>query len=252
MNPHTAPSEAPAAPPPAPARRRPPLPVRLLKKLFWCAVWLFVGFHLLVVALLLYWKTEPVHTSAFMLRHNLTTLSRVQQTWVDDEHIARSAKQAAIASEDATFSSHEGFDWKGIEQAAKRNERSGTVRAGGSTISQQLAKNLFLFSERSYVRKAEEALITVLLEAMWSKERILTVYLNVAEFGNGIYGIEAAAQHYYRKPAARLSAAQSASLIAMLPNPKYYQENRNSRRLRNKTNIILRRMGSADLPDPER
>lgn len=228
--------------------RRPGRLRRVLRKLIWAVVSLFVGFHILVAVLLLYWQTQPVHTSAFMLRHNLTTFSRVQQIWVEDDQIARSVKQAAIASEDAQFSNHEGFDWNGIEQAMKRNERSGSVRAGGSTISQQLAKNLFLFPERSYVRKAEEAVITVMLENLWSKERILTVYLNVAEFGKGIYGIEAAAQHYYGRPASRLSAPQAASLIAMLPNPKYYQEHRNHRRLRNKTNIILRRMGSAALP----
>lgn len=243
MDKETAAAQAAEVPAKRPGRLR-----RAVKKLIWAVVWLFVGFHVFVAVLLLYWKTQPVHTSAFMLRHNVTTFSRAQQVWVESDQIARSVKQAAIASEDAKFSNHEGFDWDGIEQAMKRNERTGAVRAGGSTISQQLAKNLFLFPERSYVRKAEEAVITVMLENMWSKERILTVYLNVAEFGKGIYGIEAAAQHYYGKPAARLSAPQAASLIAMLPNPKYYQEHRNHRRLRNKTNIILRRMGSAALP----
>ena len=101
------------------------------------------------------------------------------------------------------------------------------------------------------MRKAEEAVITVMMESMWSKERILTVYLNVAEFGEGIYGIEAAAQHYYHKPASGLRAGEAAPLIAMLPNPKYFQQHRNDRRLRNKTRIILRRMGSADLPPDE-
>ena len=241
----------PTAPDTPSAPARPGFIRRWVKKLLAWLLGLFVGFHLLVLVLLLYWQSQPVHTSAFMLRHNLSTFSRVEQTWVDETQIARTVKQAAIASEDASFSSHDGFDWRGIEAAMKRNERSGSIRMGGSTISQQLAKNLFLFSERSYARKAEEALLTLMIEALWSKERILTVYLNVAEFGHGLYGIEAAAQHYYRKPAARLNAAQAASLIAMLPNPKYYQENRNDRRLRNKTNIILRRMGRAALPPTE-
>ena len=236
------PQPAPAAPP---ARKRPGLLRRWFKRLMWGIVLFLLGFHLLVFLLLAYWKGQPVHTSAFMLRHNLSTLR------VDDSQIARVVKQAAIASEDAQFSNHDGFDWNGIEHAMRRNQRSGTIRAGGSTISQQLAKNLFLFAERSYIRKAEEAVITVMMEKMWSKERILTVYLNVAEFGEGIYGIEAAAQHYYRKPASGLRAGEAASLIAMLPNPKYFQQHRNDRRLRNKTRIILRRMGSADLPPDE-
>lgn len=219
----------------------------LRRVLKWCVL-LFVVFQLLVLALLFYWQQRPVETSAFMLRYELTHFARVQQQWVDDNRIARAVKQAAIVSEDARFVEHDGFDWQGIAEAQERNERDGEVVAGGSTISQQLAKNLFLFAERSYLRKGEEALITMMMEALWDKERILTVYLNVAEFGTGIYGIEAAAQHYYGISAARLNANQAASLIAMLPNPRYYETHRNDRRLRNKARIILHRMGVAQLP----
>lgn len=216
----------------------------------WCKrlFLLYVLLHLVAAGVLLYWRYQPVHTSAFMVRYALTHSAPVQQVWVEGNAIARTVKQAAIASEDANFATHQGFEWESIRRAYHKNERSGEVQSGGSTITQQLAKNLFLFAERSYVRKAEEAVLTVMIEAMWPKERILTVYLNVAEFGRGIYGIEAAAQHYYGVSAARLNATQAASLIAMLPSPKYFQEHRNSRRLANRTRIIQRRMGMAVLP----
>lgn len=208
---------------------------------------LVVTFHVLVGGLLLLWKTQPVNNSMFMLAHRLQGGS-VQHTWAEYEQIAKSAKQAAIASEDAKFVSHNGFDFDGIEAAIEKNKQSGEASAGGSTITQQLAKNLFLTSHRSYLRKADEAVITLMIEGIWSKQRILAVYLNVAEFGDGIYGIEAAAQHYFNKPAKKLGRAESALLISMLTNPKYYQDNMGNRRLRNKQKIILRRMNSAKLP----
>lgn len=234
---------------PAPKKRRSLF--SRLRRLIFRLMLLWLLLHGLAAAALMYWRTEPVLTSAFMLRHRLTADTPVRHHWVESGRIARSAKQAAIASEDANFATHRGFEWKSIEEAYRKNKAGGRIRAGGSTISQQLAKNLFLFAEKSYARKAEEALLTVMIEHLWSKERILTVYLNTVEFGNGIYGIEAAAQHYYHRPAAQLNAAQSAALIAMLPNPKYYQQHRDGRRLANRTRIILRRMGSAVLPRPE-
>ena len=130
----------------------------------------------------------------------------------------------------------------------KKNESSGTVAAGGSTITQQLAKNLFLTSHRSYVRKGLEASITLMIEGMWDKRRILTAYLNVAEFGNGIYGIEAASQYYFNKSASKLNRDQSALLISMLTNPKYYEKHMSNKRLLNKQRIIMRRMNNAVLP----
>lgn len=221
------------------------------KRLVVAFVLFFVVFHLMVFGLLAIWQTQPINNSMFMILHRLSNFEGVSQAWVDDDKISVNVKRAAIASEDANFVNHAGFDVQGIENAIKKNQKAGAISAGGSTISQQLAKNLFLFPNRSYLRKGEEALITLMIENMWTKERILTAYLNVAEFGDGIYGIEAAAQHYYKKPATRLTKRQAASLIAMLPNPKYYEKNRNDRRLQNKTQIILRRMGAADLPDSE-
>ena len=223
--------------------------LKFFKRLLLSLMLLVVAFHILVVALLAMWKTQPISNSMFMLAHRLGGGSVTQQ-WVEYDQIAKPVKQAAIASEDAKFVTHEGFDMQGIEAAMQKNEATGKMSAGGSTITQQLAKNLFLTSHRSYVRKGEEALITILLENMWDKQRILTAYLNVAEFGDGIYGIEAAAQHYYDKPAAKLNREEAALLISMLPNPKYYEQHQNAKRLRNKQRIVLRRMKHAALPAP--
>ena len=222
----------------------------------WRLLWRWVGlpclmllltFHLLVSALLVTWKAHPVDNSMFMLIHRLQG-GDVSQTWVSYDKIAKSVKQAAVASEDARFSSHNGFDLSSIELAIKQNQKAGAISMGGSTISQQLVKNLFLTSHRSYIRKGEEAVITLMMEKIWDKRRILEVYLNVVEFGDGIYGIEAAAKHYYGKSAAKLTREESALLISMLPNPKYYEKNRYNKRLRNKQKIILKRMPSAILP----
>lgn len=220
---------------------------KFIKRLLLALMLLVVAFHVLVAGLLLIWKTQPINNSMFMLTHRLTG-GTVTQTWVEYDDIAKSAKQAAIVSEDSTFSQHNGFDFKGIEAARKKNEETGKMSAGGSTITQQLAKNLFLTSHRSYIRKGEEAIVTVMIETIWDKQRILTAYLNVAEFGNGIYGVEAAAQNYFNKSAANLNRDESALLIGMLTNPKYYEDNQGDRRLRNKQRIIKKRMKNAALP----
>lgn len=220
---------------------------KVIKKILLAFMLLVVAFHVLVAGLLLIWKTQPINNSMFMLTHRLTG-GEVTQTWVEYDNIAKSAKQAAIVSEDSKFTQHNGFDLEGIEVAMKKNEASGKASAGGSTITQQLAKNLFLTSHRSYIRKGEEAIITVMIETIWDKQRILTAYLNVAEFGNGIYGIEEAAQHYFDKSADNLNRDESALLIGMLTNPKYYQDNKGDKRLRNKQRIIKKRMKNAALP----
>ena len=217
------------------------------KRIFWALMILAVAFYVSVAGLLMVWKTQPINNSMFMLTHRLGG-GEVTQTWVEYDNIAKSAKQAAVVSEDSRFVSHHGFDMEGIEAAMKKNESTGTVAAGGSTITQQLAKNLFITSHRSYVRKGLEASITVMIEGMWDKQRILTAYLNVAEFGNGIYGIEEAAKYYFNKSASNLNRDESALLISMLTNPKYYEKNMSNQRLRNKQRIIMRRMHQAVLP----
>jgi monofunctional biosynthetic peptidoglycan transglycosylase len=142
----------------------------------------------------------------------------VERTWVPLSRIAPAVPRAAIGAEDARFCEHRGFDFEAMEAAAAKNAQGKKLR-GGSTISQQTAKNAFLWPGRSYVRKALEAYFTVLIEAIWGKKRIMEVYLNIAEMGPGIYGVEAAAQHYFGVPAAKLSNAQAARIAAILPQP---------------------------------
>jgi monofunctional biosynthetic peptidoglycan transglycosylase len=172
----------------------------------------------------------------------------LRYTWVPYERIAPAMKRAMIAAEDAKFVEHAGFDWEGIAQAQEKNRRRGRIVAGGSTITQQLAKNLFLSPTKSYVRKLEEAAITVLLEAMLSKQRILELYLNVIEWGNGIFGVEAAARRYFGVDARRLSSEQAARLAAMAPAPRLFERNPESAYLASRVATIMARMPAAQLP----
>lgn len=174
--------------------------------------------------------------------------ARLRQSWLPYARISPHLKRAIIASEDAKFVDHEGFDWDGIQKAIEKNQKRGRVVAGGSTITQQLAKNLFLSPAKTPWRKAEEAVITLMLEAFWSKQRILEVYLNVIEWGQGVFGAEAAARHYYGISATQLSPEQAARLAGMVPNPRFYDRNRNAPGLARKTAIILGRMGAVDAP----
>lgn len=222
-----------------------------LKRAFITLVVVFISFHVLVVGLLKLWQTQPVHASMFMLSHQLFSDTKLQQHWVNADAISTHMKRAVIASEDAKFVQHDGFDVDAMKAAFEKNQQKGRVRAGGSTITQQLAKNLFLTSHRSYVRKGEEAIITYLIENIWSKKRILTVYLNVVEFGDGIFGVEAASQHYFNKPASKLGKAQAALLASMLPRPKYYQKNLKNPHLQRKKRVIMKRMRVSQLPIDE-
>jgi monofunctional glycosyltransferase len=166
---------------------------------------------------------------------------RIAYDWRDLEDIAASLPVALVAAEDQNFAHHNGFDFKAIDKARKNNARGRKVR-GGSTISQQLAKNLFLWSGRSWVRKGIEAWYTALIEALWPKRRILEVYANVAEFGDGVYGAQAAARSFFRKDAGRLSAAESARLAAVLPNPKRYNARNPGPYVQRRGNAIQRQM----------
>ena len=172
----------------------------------------------------------------------------LQYTWVPYKKISSNLKRALIAAEDAKFLDHEGFDWEGIQKAYEKNLKKGKIVAGGSTISQQLAKNLFLTTKRTPWRKGEEVIITLMLEALMNKERIFEIYLNVIEWGNGVFGAEAAAQHYYHVSAAQLSAEEAAKLAAMVPNPRYYDTHREAPGMLRKSGIILSRMNDAEIP----
>ena len=227
-----------------------------LRWLLWAAVALFaavVAANLWYAAHILWWRTHPVGETSFMayrmdeLREK-SPKAKLRYTWVPYERISNNLKRAMVAAEDAKFVDHEGFDWEGIQLALEKNQKKGRVVAGGSTITQQLAKNLFLTPSRSYLRKAEEAMITVLLEALLDKRRILELYLNVVEWGSGIFGAEAAARRYFNVSAAQLAPEQAARLAAMTPNPRFYERNQGAPGLNRKTGIIVARMPSAELP----
>ncbi|MFN5542329.1 MAG: monofunctional biosynthetic peptidoglycan transglycosylase [Betaproteobacteria bacterium] len=168
--------------------------------------------------------------------------------WVPYEKISDHLKRAILTSEDDKFVDHDGFDWEGIQKAIEKNEKRGKLVAGGSTISQQLSKNLFLSGERSFLRKGQEAMITVMMEGVLDKQRILEIYLNVIEWGDGIFGAEAASRHYFGISASQLSPSQAARLAAMVPRPRFYDRNRNSTYLAKRAEAILRRMPQANLP----
>jgi monofunctional biosynthetic peptidoglycan transglycosylase len=200
-----------------------------------------------------WWIWVNPTTTAFM-EARLETMretdpeAKIRHKWVPYARISVNLKRALIAAEDAKFLDHDGFDWEAIQRAAAKNLKRGKVVAGGSTISQQLSKNLFLSGQRTPWRKLQEAAITVMIETVMSKRRILEIYLNVIEWGDGVFGAEAAARHYYKARSSRLSAAQSARLAAMVPNPRYYDRVRTTPALEKKTSIIRARMPMAAVP----
>lgn len=198
-----------------------------LRRSVMALLWLIFFWHVWVLGHLLWWKFFPVHSSSMMrlrqaqaLAFNPTTWAAYRLQWVAYENISPALRRAVIAAEDDRFMLHSGFDWQAMRRAFSRNLRSGATLAGGSTITQQLAKNLFLSPSRSYLRKVQEALIAAMLEKLWSKQRIFEVYLNIAEWGDGVFGIGAAAQHYYALSPAALNAAQASHLAVMLPAPR--------------------------------
>lgn len=234
-------------------------PVRRFRPLRWLGYALtgLVAFVVIVHAWyavqILWWRYNPVGETSFMSERidELRTKNPnavLQYQWVPYERISSNLKRAMIAAEDSKFVEHEGFDWEGIQRALERNEKRGRIVAGGSTITQQLAKNLFLTPARSWFRKGQETVITLMLEALLPKRRIFEIYLNVIELGNGVFGAEAASRRYFGTPAAALSAAQAARLAAMAPNPRFYERNPGAPGLNRKIGIILARMPSADLP----
>ncbi len=214
---------------------------------------LVLGYQLWIFAHVWWWVDHNPANSAFMderldiLQQNNPD-AELRHKWVPYAKISGNLKRALVAAEDARFLSHDGFDWEGIQYAAEKNLKKGRIVAGGSTISQQLAKNLFLSGSRTPWRKLEEAIITVMLEKMMPKRRILEIYMNVIEWGNGVFGAQAAAHYYYRTSAAALTSAQAAKLAAMVPNPRYYDTHRNARGLLHRAAIIQARMGSAVVP----
>lgn len=210
---------------------------------------LFLLIQLWIFSSLAWWRTQPVQSTMMMrLDYWSDTSQSIRHEWRDYDQISEYLKKAVVAAEDGKFMQHHGFDWEGIQHALERNKDQGQVVAGGSTISQQLAKNLFLFNQRSFLRKGQEAIATWMMERMWSKQRILEVYLNSVEFGDNIYGIEAATQHYFGKSSRSLSREEAIFLAAILPNPKYYQDNRYGRGLEPRKRMIRKYMRYSEIP----
>jgi monofunctional glycosyltransferase len=214
---------------------------------------ILVAWHAYIAATIWWWRDHPPRETAFMAERLSELRARnpkaeIRYKFVPYERISSHLKRAMVAAEDARFVDHEGFDWEGIQLALEKNQKKGRIVAGGSTITQQLAKNLFLSPTRSWLRKAEEAVITVLLEAILDKRRILELYLNVIEWGNGVFGAEAAAQRYFGTSAAQLTAGHAARLAAMAPNPRFYERNQGAPGLARKIGIILARMPGAETP----
>lgn len=226
----------------AEGRKRRPWWKRLLLAGLWAAGGFLAGSSLLV--LLLRWIDPPV--SAIRVQRRVASWSdprpyAPRAAWKDLEDIAPTMGLAVIAAEDQNFPEHSGFDWQAIEKALAHNEKSRRKR-GASTVSQQTAKNLFCWESRSWVRKGAEAYFTLLIETFWSKRRILEVYLNIVEFGDGVFGVEAASQATFRKPARRLSASESALLAAVLPNPHKFKAGAPSAYVLNRQAWILKQM----------
>ncbi len=230
---------------------------KFLKRRFWRLLALLVGavllYQLWILGHIVYWNSHNPSTSAFM-QERLNALqakesgATLRYQWVSYENISPNLKRAIIATEDGKFLQHEGFDFDAIQKAYKKNLEKGKFVRGGSTISQQLAKNLFLPSKKTPGRKIEEAVITLMLENVMSKRRILEIYLNKIEWGNGVFGAEAASRHYYGVSASALTAQQAARLAAMVPSPRFYDLNRNTPWLLRKIDVILKRMASTQVP----
>jgi monofunctional biosynthetic peptidoglycan transglycosylase len=231
--------------------------MKLRRKIMLWLVALPLALLLLIQAwylLHIYWWVNHNPTSTAFMRTQLEKLqeknpkAKLQHAWVPYNRISVHLKRAIIAAEDANFAEHDGVDWEALQKAYEKNAKKGKVVSGGSTITQQLAKNLFLSGQRSYLRKAEEMAITFMLEMVMDKRRIFEIYLNVIELGSGVFGAEAGAQRYFGVSAAALGPSEAARLAVMLPNPRYFGKHMDSNYLARRSALIQQRMSSSDLP----
>ncbi|HXB42080.1 MAG TPA: monofunctional biosynthetic peptidoglycan transglycosylase [Bacteroidia bacterium] len=201
----------------------------MVKKIFRIVLKVIMWFFIVSIVSTLIFRWVPVPATPLMLKRCVEQKierksMKLTKDWVSLDEISPHLQLAVVCSEDQNFLLHYGFDFKALKKAMMNNDKGKKLR-GGSTISQQTAKNVFLWDGRNYVRKAFEAYFTLLIETLWSKERIMEIYLNVIEFGDGIYGAEAAAQHYFKKSAAKLTREEAAILSSLLPNPRSYGKN---------------------------
>jgi len=212
-------------------------------------------FVILTVLWVLFFRViNPPFTSLMFIKYFVDDSENkvFRKEWVDYDHISANMRHAVIASEDQNFYEHHGFDFEAIEKAVKYNKKAKAKHKrtrGASTISQQVAKNVFLFPNRTWVRKGFEVYFTALIEAFWSKARIIEVYLNIAEFGRNIYGVEAAAQYYFHKPASKLTKEEAALLAAVIPNPIKFSAAKPSGYVLGRKSWILNQMNNLELPE---
>ncbi|WP_452225382.1 monofunctional biosynthetic peptidoglycan transglycosylase [Lacinutrix chionoecetis] len=215
-----------------------------MKKVFRFFLKLFFWSLVFSVGMVVLFKFVPVPITPLMvLRHfeNANKTKKWEHKWVPIEQMSKNAQLAVICSEDQKFANHNGFDIEAIEKAYEHNKKGKRIK-GGSSISQQTAKNVFLWPKRTWLRKGLETYFTFLIEKIWGKERILEVYLNSIEMGNGIYGIEAAAQHWFKKPASKLNTYEAAAIASILPNPRKYRANPASVYIQNRKQWIVNQM----------
>jgi monofunctional biosynthetic peptidoglycan transglycosylase len=210
-------------------------------------VWIIVFFFGSTIAAVVIYKWMPVYITPLMITRSIENDDEMQHKWVPIEEISENMALAVVSSEDNLFMSHSGFDFDQIQKAIEEAEKTGRQR-GASTISQQTAKNVFLWNGRSWVRKGLEAYFTVLIELIWGKERIMEVYLNSIEMGPGIYGAEAVAQAHFGKSASKLTRREAALIAATLPNPLKYSSKNPSKYMRKRQRQITRLMGLVENP----
>ena len=215
---------------------------RCFKFIFKCVLWLIV----LSIVLVLVFKWAPIPITPLMVIRSFEHLGKNKNSgwehdWVSIDKMSKNIQLAVICSEDQNFLSHHGFDFKAIKKAMENNQKGRRIK-GASTISQQTAKNIFLWPQRSWFRKGLETYFTFLIELMWSKKRIMEVYLNSVEMGKGIYGVEAASRYWFKKSASRLSQQEASAIAAILPNPRVYKANPASNYIQSRKEWIVRQM----------
>lgn len=225
----------------------------MIRKIFKFVLKVILWFLGLSIGSTILFKFVPIPFTPLMFIRSYEQITEGDQLvwkhdWVSIDDMSVNIQKAVIASEDGKFTSHNGFDFDAIEKAYKNNQKGKRIK-GGSTITQQTAKNVFLWPGRSLVRKAFEAYFTLLIEVIWGKERIMEVYLNSIEMGNGIYGIEAASQHWFGKSANKLTKKEAAAIAAILPNPRKYKATNSSNYINRRKNAIVRQMNLYANPD---
>lgn len=211
--------------------------------------WMVVAFFVTTIFSVIIYKYVPVYVTPLMVIRTVSSSESIHHKWISLEEMPKDIVKAVIASEDAHFLSHNGFDFKAIKQAIEHNKKNNKTKRGASTISQQTAKNVFLWPSRSWLRKGLEAYFTVLIELFWDKQRIIEVYLNSIEMGDGIFGIAAVADKHFDKEPEKLSKRQCALIAATLPNPIKFNSAAPSPYMRKRQRVILREMNSVKIED---